>query len=901
MAFQAEMVPVLHASGSNDQKLAAKLRSLTGPDLTALEVLEGALLTGSSAKAPFSAKIGSLPTKGLREGALAHIIDRFEALMLRVEDARRQRLGLAAVQRDLALHAFARPFLAAYGSEKERRGWLDFDDLITRTRNLLSDERVANWVLYRLDGGIDHILVDEAQDTSPVQWQVIERLAQEFTSGEGARADVRRTIFVVGDKKQSIYSFQGADPDEFDRMRDEFATRLAATTAPLNSMALQFSFRSAAPILRLVDHVFDGATASGFMADQKHRAFKQDMPGRVDLWPHVEPVKDEEDGAWFEPVDRLSQQHHSVILANRIAGFIAGQIGKPLPVFDKASGQWKARPLHAGDFLILVRSRSRLFAEIIRACKQHALPIAGADRLKVMAELAVRDVVALLSVLATPEDSLALATVLRSPLFGLSEQALFDLAHRRSEPFLWQTLRNRREEFPQVMAVLDDLMGNTDFLRPFDLIERILTRHKGRRLLIGRLGPEAEDGINALLQQALAYERTEVPSLTGFLEWAQSDNLEIKRAPDSAGRTLRVMTMHGAKGLEAPVVILPDCAQPNQNIRDTLLQDDAGLFWRQNADAMPQRQQDTLEAYKQVQARERDRLLYVGMTRAEQWLVVAAAGDLGKQGEGWYEQVARAMPNAGALPAPFDFGPHGAGQGMTLGDADWTGFDLVATDPPQAQAVQMPPELLEPAPVVTAAPKTLAPSDLGGAKALAGAEGDDGEVAKARGSALHSLLEHLAPVAAGDRARVGAVVAEGMADAPELVAVRDLIPDILVEALGVLATPSLAWIFAPETLAEVPVTADLPGQGRLHGILDRLVMTPDKIIVVDYKTNRVVPEGPAQVPEGLLRQMGAYAVALGQIWPDRAIETGILWTVQTSYMPLPHEIVTEALGRATTS
>ena len=171
----------------------------------------------------------------------------------------------------------------------------------------------------------------------------------------------------------------------------------------------------------------------------------------------------------------------------------------------------------------------------------------------------------------------------------------------------------------------------------------------------------------------------------------------------------------------------------------------------------------------------------------------------------------------------------------------------------------------------------------------------------ARGTALHSLLEHLAPVAAGDRARVGAVLADGMADAPEFAAVHDLIPDILAEALGVLAAPSLAWIFAPETLAEVPVTADLPGQGRLHGILDRLVMTPDKIIVVDYKTNRVVPEGPAQVPEGLLRQMGAYAVALGQIWPDRAIETGILWTVQTSYMPLPHEIVTEALGRATTS
>lgn len=401
-----ELVPLLKSSGKNDQKAADKLAVVQSADVTALTLLESVLLTGASAKEPFSAKIGAFPTKGLREGAMAGYMGRLEDLMRRVEQARDQRLALQAVQKDIALHHFARVFLPAYEDAKLRRSWLDFDDLITRARDLLNDPAVAAWVLYRLDGGIDHILVDEAQDTSPVQWQVIERLAQEFTSGEGARADVQRTIFVVGDKKQSIYSFQGADPSEFDRMRDEFAQRLSQTEAPLSSMVLEHSFRSAEPILRLVDNTFEHAGASGFSADQKHRAFKDRMPGRVDLWPLVESVKDETDGAWFEPLDRQATTHHSVILAKRIARFIRETIEAqtPLPIEKGFSGEYEARPVHAGDFLILVRSRSRLFKEIIRACKQEALPIAGADRLKVMAELAVRDIIALLSFLSTPED-----------------------------------------------------------------------------------------------------------------------------------------------------------------------------------------------------------------------------------------------------------------------------------------------------------------------------------------------------------------------------------------------------------------------------------------------------------------------------------------------------------------
>ncbi|KMK65293.1 double-strand break repair helicase AddA [Puniceibacterium sp. IMCC21224] len=891
--FLAELVPHLAASGPNDQKTAAKLDAVTGADMASLNRLEDALLlkTGENAG---QANLARVPTKGVRKAA-DHLMPQLDALMLRVEAARPLRLSQQAADRDIALHRFAQVFLPAYATEKQRRGWLDFDDLIAKASALLNDRAVAEWVLYRLDGGIDHILVDEAQDTSPVQWQVITRLAQEFTSGDGARTDIRRTIFVVGDKKQSIYSFQGADPDEFDRMRADFAERLAATDAPLSNLTLDFSFRSAEPVLRLVDNTFAGRNDAGFSTEQQHRAFKSEMPGRVDLWPLVEKTADDKDGPWFEPVDQVGRQHHTVVLAQRIAHFMADSIGKPLPVEQGQTGSYTARPIHAGDFLILVRGRSRLFIEIIRACKQAGLPIAGADRLKVTAELAVRDLGALLSVLDTPEDDLALATALRSPLFGLSEQQLFDLAHRRTAPYLWIALRERRDEFPQAMAILDDLGAKADFLRPYDLIERILTRHNGRKRLLGRLGEEAEDGINALLQQALAFEQSAVPSLTGFLQWMQSDDLEIKRAADSAGERVRVMTVHGAKGLEAPIVILPDCAQPNTTLRGNLLRHGADAVWKQTSDQMPPLHDSLSITAKEAEARERDRLLYVALTRAESWLIVAAAGDLGKKGEAWYDKVSEGMRRSGAAPHPYDFGDLGGGDGLVLGQTDWSVLDLEIPDTVQRRTVDLPPQFSRPAPEPQLPAPTLSPSDLGGPKALPGMDGLSEEAAKRRGTLIHALLEHLPAIDPRKRPEIGPLILSRL----DKSTTNDEAQALTAGAIRLLDLPDLAPFFAPETLAEVQLTAAIPEmETRLSGVIDRLIVTDTQVTAVDFKTNHTVPATPQACPDGLLRQLGAYAAILAQIYPERAIEVGILWTETAHYMPMPAALITQALDRA---
>ncbi|MDF1854936.1 double-strand break repair helicase AddA [Pseudooceanicola sp.] len=888
------LISGLAQGSSTDAKAADKLRQIGDLGAGCLPVLEDVFLFKSGDKA-LTAKIGSFPTKATRS-SLAELMPQLEDWMRQIERARDLRAGLDVAERTRALYDFADAFLRDYEATKQLRGWLDFDDLIHRARDLLSDPGVAAWVLYRLDGGIDHILVDEAQDTSPVQWQVIERLAREFTSGAGAVDGQARTIFVVGDKKQSIYSFQGADPREFDRMRADFSERLASGPSPLQVLELAYSFRSASAILALVDTTFEGQEAAGFGGNEPHHAYKASMPGRVDLWPVVEKTEAPEARAWTDPVDQLGQNDHRVQLAAAVAKNIKAMIDRsePIPEEIDRSGAYRMRPVTAGDFLILVQRRSELFHEIIAACKAADLPVAGADRLKVGAELAVRDLAALLKFLATPEDDLSLAVALKSPLFGWDEQMLFDLAHKRSDKFLWPALRGRRDEFPDTLSLLDDMLRQADFLRPYDLIERILTRHKGRKKLLSRLGDEAEDGIDALLDQALAFERNAVPSLTGFLVWMETDELEIKRQLDSAGDRIRVMTVHGAKGLESPIVILPDTATRREPAGDRIAPIGDRVAWSVSADAAPSRLRAAISDQREARARERERLLYVALTRAEKWLIVAAAGDLGKNGAAWHDRVRGAMETLGATPAELP-----TGSGLRLQSGDW---DMAIAETPQAEigpvSAPVPDYFNHPVVAAPARISTLTPSDLGGAKALASEAGLNEAQAMRRGRQIHLLLELLPEVDPAHWAETATRLLSRGPDAAEEAEIAVL----FAEAQRVLENDALRPLFSGEALAEVPVSAALEelGNARIHGVIDRLIIEEGRILAVDFKTNAAVPTDPKEVPEGLLRQMGAYASALRQIFPEHRIEVAILWTQTAELMILPHDIVVAAL-KATTA
>lgn len=879
-AFLPALLAALSASAAiTDRKLAETLAPLAQGllGLQHLPLLEDALLTGKAAKAPFTAKIGTLPTKALRAELPPALLAAFEALMTRVEAARPARLGLLCAQRSATLHDLARAFLARYSAEKAARGVLDFDDLITRAHALLAAPGLGAWVRYRLDGGIAHILVDEAQDTSPTQWQIIRLLAEEILAGAGS-GPAHRTLFIVGDPKQSIYSFQGADVAEFDRMRAALSAQLSAPERPFVEAALEYSFRSSPLLLDVVDQALAPETAA-LGGRVSHRAVRGQMPGRVELWPRFDTLPAPEDDAlWDAPVDQTPPDHPARRLAQFLATRLQNLFAEGAQVPDPSGG---FRPLTPGDVLILVRRRSAIFHEVIRALKRQGLPVAGADRLRLGGELAVKDLTALLNFLALPEDDLSLAAALRSPLFGFSEDALFRLAYGRPT-HLWDALRAKADLWPEAHRILSDLRDHADFLRPYELMERLLTQHQGRARLRARLGREAEEGIETLVEQVLLYESTHLPSLTGFLAWLSASEVEVKRQQESGGGLIRVMSVHGAKGLEAPLVILPDTALRQGAKGPRLLAKDGGLFWNSSAGERPPALAAAEATRKAAESDEDARLLYVAMTRAQSWLMLGEASPKAAAAESeeappqsWYGRVEAGLQHLGAAPWAVE-GAEGAG--LLLQSPDWPAAQAASTAPPAPEsaleAAPLPAALLTPAAPEDGPAPPLSPSALPGAKTLGGGE-VEGEEARRRGRELHLLLEHLP--------RQPRALWPGLA--------RTLIPDPtraaerLALAERLLSDPALAPLFGPESLAEVTLTAPF-AEGVLLGTIDRLLVTPEALFVVDFKTHAEVPAREEDLPPGLRAQMEAYGAALAQIYPGRTQHLALLWTTTGTLMPL---------------
>ncbi|WP_265502296.1 double-strand break repair helicase AddA [Paracoccus beibuensis] len=889
------LIPLLRAGKSTDVKLADQLARcrMRDPGMADLWVLSGCLLYGAKAAVPFGAKTGKIPTKDLASGPCAPFMEDLNALMERVELARPQALALSAAEKTLALHRFGHAFTTRMAREKAAHGWLDFDDLIRRTAQLLEESSMAQWVLWRLDGGIDHILVDEAQDTSPEQWRVIRRLTDEFTSGAGAH-DRPRTLFVVGDPKQSIYSFQGADIAVFEEMRDRFDQDFQAVQQPMQRRGLAHSFRSSPAILRLVDAVFQDRAAEGLGDPPRHVAFRHALPGRVDIWPTLPEPESPERPDWTQPVDAPAENDARTELARAVARQVRAMLGTP--ILDPRIGE--ARPIGPGDIQILVQRRSDLFDALIGELKSAGLPVAGADRLKLAAELAVRDITATLAVLATPEDDLCLAAALRSPLFGLTEDDLYRLATGRQRgEYLWARLRQSHHR--RTWDILDDLADHADFFRPYDLIARLLTRHGGRAALLARLGPEAEDGIDELLSQALAYEQVETPSLTGFLVWLQSDDVQVKRQlPGGSGGLIRVMTVHGSKGLESPVVILPETQKrrPANGQRQVRL--DGMPAWRGAAAERCDAVALAVAEWERRQEEERRRLLYVAMTRAESWLIVASAGETGDALDSWHAMIADGAGRADLVRAdlPLDALSPALGTGLRLSFGGWpTTAEATASPPPRLR--QAPDWALRLPPHAPDVPVPVTATGLGGAKVLASAIEGDRDGAMLRGTRLHLLLEHLPAHPPADWPGIGRALlagAEGgLPDGPELA-------DLLEEAREVLSAPDLAHVLQPppdaQVLSEVALTAPLSGLGILNGVIDRLIITDTAVTAVDYKTNTDVPATPDEVPEGILRQMAAYRAALRGIWPDRPVQVSVLWTASRSLMPLPDPLLDRTMA-----
>lgn len=796
-----------------------------------------------------------------------------------VENAHVELKGLLAFFRSDALFRFAKVFLGKYSNCKTELAKLDFDDLLEKTVALLSSSSMAQWVLYRLDGGIDHILVDEAQDTSPIQWQIIELLASEFTSGVGA-SDTDRTLFVVGDAKQSIYSFQGAEADAFAEMREKFDQKLQDSEQRLERSELLYSFRSSAPILELVDQVFEAEERNTGRPHPKHLSFHADRPGRIDLWPLIEKDDDPEENDWFVPNNSAAPNDPQLKLAKEIASFVEQTISSKQPIFAEG----KIRPVQEKDVLILLQRRSSLFHFIIKELKSRNLKIAGADALKIGTELAVKDILSTLKFLATPEDDLSLAEALRSPIFGLSEQDLFTAAHNRTG-FLWEEIRSS-ESLADTTDKLWSLLSRADFLRPYELIMQILTDLKGRENLLARLGQEAEDGINALLEQSLLYEQAEPPTLSGFLNWFDSGDVEVKRNLDSGSDQIRVMTVHGAKGLEAPVVILPDTIRAKEPKPAPLADHPDGFVtWPANKAMRSSVEAKAIASQSESQRKENMRLLYVAMTRAESWLIVCGAkGALGKAAFDWHAKIASAMEHLPLIETPLEDGRIA----LTYKNNAWDSMPLGQSSVSEPDQVVIPEWLYTYAEKLPRPVQSVSPSNLPGPKSISSGQEITSEDAKAEGTLLHLLLEHLPHQNSERRDTIIQNICEGFIELSD--AAKDRVTQ---RALSLISDASLKDVFSKDAFVEVTLSAEQPIEGHppLLGTIDRLILSETTAWVIDFKSNQTVPKTPENIPLGILRQMAAYYHMIVSIYPEKQIALSILWTRTGQLMTIPHEIV----------
>jgi len=830
------------------------------------------------------------------------------AEQLRLGAAREQRRGARIAEDTVSVLTLCLAYSQAYSQAKSDRGVLDFVDLVARARDLVAGAPGAPWVLYKLDEGIEHILIDEAQDTAPEQWDIARALTDEFFSGEGRprpAGSPDRTLFIVGDEKQSIYSFQGADPDRLLAETQGYVDRITGIQRRAVRAPLTTSYRSVRAVLDMVDAVFaTEKTRNGVRPPigdvvLRHEAFRAEDPGCVDLWPLEEEVPADPREAWELPVDLERENSAHRRLAERIALEIRALKARGDAVYGRDG---LPRPARYGDVIVLVRKRKALFEDIIRALRKADVPVAGADRLVLSDHIAFHDLMALARFVLFPQDDLNLAALLKSPLCGLEDDDLYGLAHGRGDTALWDRLLAAPAPAQTLWAadLLKKARALATGLPPFAFYSRVLGLPDpgGRTLrsrMVHRLGSEAGDVIEEFLARTLEAESRGILDLERLAAAFERLNISVKREMEAGGDEVRVMTAHGAKGLEAPIVFLPETTTAPGGRGSPLMETACGGFlWSTSADhdnasarAARQRRKDRDEG-------EAWRLLYVGLTRARDRLVLCGRKPLRAVEGTWRQAMDLAFEHPGIAPRVRD-----------VTTAEGFQFRRYGPDPAPAatqesgpsEAVGAPPWLTRPAPSEAAALAWTSPSQAASRTRAAAAsplEQAGGLDRFRRGDLIHRLLQllpDLPEVERLDGARRMLDREPGLSGTQ-----RD---EMVAAAMGVLEHPDFAEVFAPGSRAEVALAGsapDLPEGLAISGRMDRLRVTPDRVLVVDFKTNRPAPQSVEEVDPNHVAQLAIYAAVLRQIFPGRAIAAALVWTDGPKLMPLPEKMMTEALA-----
>lgn len=933
----------LQTSGVNDQKRGQAIsEALNAPTPeAAYRAYLNAFFSGGGEKTLFK----SVLTKGFasQNPAIADVLD---AEAIRMEQARNQVRAALTAEGGAAALRFAARFIDAYSAQLSRARKLDFADLVDGAARLLQQSEAADWVRYKMDGGVDHILVDEAQDTAPDQWAVIDTLAEGFFAGlnEGGI----RTLFCVGDEKQSIYSFQGADPKRFIARGERLEAESKAAKLDFARPALSASFRSGFEVLASVDLAFgpeqalaetraiagapetkfvapdndnlEGAIApapDAFTAYRPHQAARSTMPGLVEIWPAISVPEKPDEADPTGPVDRESRTSARNQLAQLIAREIKRIIADGDTVWDEiedaGTKRWIQRAARPEDIMVLVRRREGFFDELIRQLKVLGVPVAGADRMTLKDQLAVEDLLGVARAALNPRDDLALAEVLKSPFFHpvgatpcINEDALFALAHKRKGT-LWDALRSSDDpRFAEAREAMRSARARIETAGVYGFFSEFLTETSASgesrlKRLFARLGEEARDPVEEFLARALKFESDHSPSLTRFVAEMRGDSGTIKREMEAARGEVRVMTVHASKGLEAPIVILPDTTQAPKGRSEGGLSfhREHGLIWSLGKDADPPLLAEMRAADEAATEGEYLRLLYVALTRAKDRLLVAgwkhgtspgriddrswyARLDQLWRGEDWAEFETPILDQEG-MP----------GAGRRFGAPPIRMPAPVKTD----ETLALPDWALSPAPAEAALPRSIAPSHLADSDepAVLSPLLDPGSHRFRRGNLIHKLLQTL-PELPGDARETAAQ--RYLERQPDLSA-EDII-SITQEILAVLATPDFAALFGPGSRAEVALAGRIPGLPEakpVRGQVDRLVINDHEVLIVDYKTNRPPPKRVEDVATLYITQMAAYRALLQAMHAGKPVRCALLWTDGARLMDIPEAMMDGALDR----
>ncbi|MFA4950489.1 double-strand break repair helicase AddA [Brevundimonas sp.] len=855
---------------------------------------------------------GGSPRKSMAtKSARPHARDWLTAMQDKVVSALGQVRKARVAEDTVHVLTLAQAHGALYDQAKEKKGALDFGDLVARTVELLTVRSSAAWVLYKLDGGIEHVLIDEAQDTAPEQWDILRALTEGFFAGEGSQrfgaGHVDRTVFAVGDEKQSIYSFQGARPERLRQEAQRYDGLVRGAGQAFEGVELATSFRSTPEVLAFVDAVFEGPARTTALVGQEiaaippHRAMRAGDHGCIDLWPLYIDEKPPERDAWDDPLDQEPVQSARKRMAGDLAREIKRQVETGVAVQDKAKRE--LRPCGYGDFLILVRRRDATFEEIIRALKSAGVPVAGADRLKLSSHIVFDDLIAMARFVLFPDDDLSLAGILRSPFCDVDEDGLYELAGSNPKRRrLWQELQRRaieRTEWRRARDLLAFAIGARD-RDPFAFFSALLNRVdetgvSGRARVLTRLGREAEEAIDETLNQVLAAEQRGATDLETCLALLEAADVEVKRELEGARGEVRVMTVHGAKGLEAPIVILPDTTARAKAQGPTLMpveQPDGTEAWLM----CPGSEKEDCEASGEARQARQDRvdaetlrLLYVALTRARDRIVILGRGSgrskLGYDDGSWWAVLTETFERLGA-------------QVRNIGD----GRQRFGVDPAVlavgvgavAETIEVP-AWASTEPALDTAARFASPSTMEGAVRIAAPS----PLAKSgvslgrfrRGDLIHRLLERLPDIAPDDRAKAALRMLSRERDIDEVQR-----HEMIGAAFGVLDDPRFAPVFGPGSRAEVALTGvvdSVPISGRM----DRLVIEPNRILVVDFKSNRPAPDRIEDADPAYVLQAALYVSILRQLYPVRPVEAALVWTDGPRLMPVPDTLLEAALSR----